>query len=158
MQFRLASPSERPALEPLIVASFEPITWFKKVDARFGPLNGHDWRDRWRLRLDKVFASQIILAGEHEGAIAAVSTGAYESETRLGFIDLLAVSPSFQGHGFGREMLRAMVEHFRQLGARHVHLDCLTDNAKGMSLYGAEGWTPIAESMHWFLEIPDPAP
>lgn len=156
MQFRIAAPAEFPRVEELVIASFEPITWFKKIDERFGPLNGCDWRERWHQRLEKVFATQIILAGEVDGEIAAVSTGTYEASPRLGFIDLLAVDQHYQGRGFGKLMLGGMVEHLRGLGARYVHLDCLMDNEKGMGLYARQGWAPVAGSMKWFLEIPPP--
>lgn len=154
MRFRLATSADFPALETLIIASFEPITWFKEIDAQFGALNGHDWHARWQHRLAKVFAEEIILVGETEsGEIAAASTGTYDAKQCLGFVDLLAVGVAHQGHGLGGEMLRAMLDHFRTLGARHAHLDCLTSNERGMKLYESEGWTPVATSMKWFIAL-----
>lgn len=154
LRFRLADPSEYPALRAMIVASFEPITWFKKVDERYGPLNGCDWTARWQQRLDAVFASQIILVGE-AGAVVAVSTGTYDDRTRLGFIDLLAVDQRHQGHGYGRAMLRGMLAYLRGLGAEHAHLECLSDNDKGNALYRSEGWDAVSSSIKWFVRIPE---
>lgn len=153
MQFRLAAPHEHKALGDMIAGSFEPITWFKKVDARFGPLNGCDWRERWNQRLAKVFATQIVLVGEDERQIVAVSTGTYDRANRLGFVDLLAVERRFQRRGYGRLMLRGMLDHFRSLGAEHAHLECLDDNDAGNALYAAEGWTEVARSVKWFVRI-----
>ncbi len=153
LQFRLARPEEHDTLRPLIIDSFEPITWYRKVDATFGPLNGLDWRERWNLRLDKIFSTQIILVGELDSQIAAVATGTYTAATRLGFVDLLAVPLPHQGKGLGREMLRGMLDHLRALGAEHAHLDCLTDNDRGNALYAAEGWTNIASSNHWLIRL-----
>ena len=50
LAFRLAAPQDYEPLEKLTLESIEPITWLRTVDARFGPLNGLDWRARWRLR------------------------------------------------------------------------------------------------------------
>lgn len=153
MTFRLAEPADLPLLRQMIIDSFEPITWFKHLDERFGPLNGCDWRRRWELRLDKVFASQMILVGEVDGEVVAAATGAYDAEPALGFIDLLAVKPSAQGRGYGRTMLRGMLAHLRSLGARYCHLECLTDNDVGNALYRAEGWQLVAQSNRWFIEL-----
>jgi ribosomal protein S18 acetylase RimI-like enzyme len=151
--FRLAKPSEFPFLQEMIVDSFEPITWFKKLDERFGPLNGCDWRARWIDRLERVFATQIVLVGEGGGEIVAVATGTMDRTTRLGFIDLLAVGRKQQGKGYGRDMLRGMLDRFRQAGMQHANLECLTDNEPGNSLYRSEGWEIMASSHRWFISL-----
>ena len=73
LQFHLATASEHPRIESMVIDSFEPITWFKKLDARVGPLNGKDWRTRWQTRMRRVFESQIVLVGESGGELAAMS-------------------------------------------------------------------------------------
>lgn len=153
LTFRLATTSDHAAVERLLIDSFEPITWQKKIDANYGPLNGCDWRARWQSRLQKIFATQIVLVGEFNGQIAAVATGMVEHESALGFIDVLAVGRNFQGRGFGREMLRAMIGQFQLLGCQYVHLDCLTDNDVGNALYASEGFTEVARHIRWFRKI-----
>jgi len=152
--FRPAIPSDFERLEKMILASFEPVTWARKVDEVFGPLNGKDWRERWRSRIRKIFASQILLVGEAEGAIAAFASGTLDTEFCLAYIDLLAVDPRFQGRGFGREMLRGMLRHLKQQGAVHAHLDCLTTNETGNDLYRSEGFVEAACHIRWFIKIP----
>lgn len=154
LAFRLAAPEDYPALESLTLDSFEPITWFRKVDERFGPLNGKDWRQRWRSRFRRAFDSQRVLVGEADGQIVAFASGTIDTETALGFIDLLAVDRRCQGQGYGREMLRGMLDYMKSQGAAHAHLECLTDNDTGNSLYRSEGFEVLACSNHWFLRIP----
>jgi ribosomal protein S18 acetylase RimI-like enzyme len=151
--FRLATPADYNRLEELVIASFEPITWFRRADERFGPMNGLDWRARWRLRFTKVFHSQIVLVGEEAGEIAAIATGTIEPETRLGYIDLLAVDQRRQGRGYGRAMLHGMLRHMREQGAEHVHLECLTTNQAGNALYQSEGFQEVARSIRWLIKI-----
>jgi ribosomal protein S18 acetylase RimI-like enzyme len=153
LECRLADPSEYPTLREMILESFAPITWYRKVDEKMGPLNGHDWRTRWHLRLDKVFATQIILAGEAAGGVVAAATGTVNDTTRLGFIDLLAVDVRHQGKGYGRAMLRGMLDHLRRLGMEHVYLECLTDNDPGNALYASEGWQIVASANFWFTKL-----
>ncbi|MBI3468961.1 MAG: GNAT family N-acetyltransferase [Planctomycetes bacterium] len=153
LAFRPAAADDFAQLERLVIGSFEPITWIKKLDAKVGPLNGCDWRARWQARLRHVFETEVILLGETEGAICAMSSATIEREPALAFIDLLAVDREFQGRGFGRAMLRAMIEHVKGLGCQYVHLDCLTDNDAGNELYRSEGFEEVARHIRWFRKI-----
>jgi len=154
LSFRLAQPAEYPQLEKLTIDAFEPITWMKKADERFGPLNGLDWRARWQARFSHVFHTQHVLVGEEAGEVVALATGTIDDAARLGFIDLLAVDQRFQGRGYGREMLRGMLAYFREQGAGHAHLECLTDNDVGNCLYASEGFEEVARSVRWFKRLP----
>jgi ribosomal protein S18 acetylase RimI-like enzyme len=151
--FRLADPSEYSHLEKMIIDAFEPITWFRTVDRVFGPPNGLDWRERWRLRLKSVFACQTLLVGEAEGAVVAFASGTLDPATRSAYIDLLAVDNRRQGQGYGREMLRGMLAYMKQEGAEHAHLDCLASNEAGNRLYDSEGFTKVAESFRWWIRL-----
>src|SRR5690242_3629115 len=112
---READRSEYPRIEALVIDSFGPITWARRLDERFGPLHGLDWRARWQLRMRKILSEQMILVGEAEGALAAVATGTLDRETKLAYIDLLAVERGRQRSGYGREMLRGAIAHFGRL-------------------------------------------
>ena len=158
LKFRIAEESDYQRLEDLCIGSFEPITWSKKADERFGPLNGKDWRQRWQARFSAVLKTQTILIGEIAGEagreIAAFASGTVDKDTLLGFIDLLAVDQRFQGRGYGREMMRGMLEWMKNHGAVHAHLECLADNDAGNSLYRSEGFAEVARSIRWFIKIP----
>ena len=154
LTFRLAAPSDYELLERLCIDSFEPITWLKKADKQFGPLNGKDWRARWQLRFRHVFTTQTVLIGELDGEVAAFATGTVDPATLLGFIDILGVSQKLKGRGYGREMLRGMLEWMKEQGAVHANLECLADNDAGNSLYRAEGFVEVARSIRWFIKIP----
>lgn len=154
LRFRLAVPSEYKQLESLVIDSFEPITWLKSADEKFGLLNGLDWRRRWQLRFRRIFDSEMVLVGELDGGVVACATGTLEAETKLGYVDLLAVDSRFQGRGLGREMLRGMMRHLKAQGAVHCHLECLADNEAGNRLYESEGFEEAARSIRWFIKIP----
>jgi ribosomal protein S18 acetylase RimI-like enzyme len=150
LTIRPAIAADHDALETMVINSFEPITWQKTLDARFGPLNGCDWRERWQRRLRKIFGTQEVLVGDCEGRLAAMASGTVDRKSALGFIDVLAVSRDFQARGLGREMLRAMIAHLKSLGCEYVHLDCLTNNDAGNALYQSEGFEEVARHIRWF--------
>ncbi len=153
LQFRLARRSDYDSVEHMVISSFEPITWFKKLDERYGSLNGMDWRQRWRARMTRVFETEIGLVGETGSSMVAFASGTLDSQTRMGFVDLLAVDRSQQGKGYGREMLRGMLDHFKREGALYVNLECLVDNDTGNSLYRSEGFEEVARSIRWFKKL-----
>jgi len=153
LHFRPPQPAEYDALEKMTIDAFEPITWLKKADQKFGPLNGLDWRRRWQKRFRKIWETQVILLGEAEGEVVALATATIDEDSRLGYIDLLGVDQRFQGRGHGREMLRGMLHHLKERGCEHVHLECLQDNVAGNKLYRSEGFTEIARSLRWFIRI-----
>jgi ribosomal protein S18 acetylase RimI-like enzyme len=150
---RVATAADHTAIERLVIAAFEPITWQKKLDARFGSLNGLDWQARWHERLQKIFATQIVLLGESNGKLAAVATATIDPSAALGFIDVLAIGPEFQGQGLGREMLRGTMQHLKSIGCQYVNLDCLTDNDAGNALYASEGFEEAARHIRWFRKL-----
>jgi len=154
LDVRPAEASEYQKIEDMVIESFEPITWFKKLDDRIGPLNGRDWRVRWKDRLRHVFETEMVLVGEAAGELAAMASGTLDQGAALGYIDLLAVDRRFRGHGYGREMLRGMMQHMKALGGQYVYLDCLTDNDTGNTLYRAEGFEEVARQVRWFRRIP----
>ena len=153
LHFRPAEFGERQKIQDMVIESFEPITWFKKLDAQFGPLNGKDWRMRWQARMSRVFETQIVLVGETGDGIAAMSSGTIEQDAALGYIDLLAVDRQFRRRGYGKEMLRGMMRHMKSFGAQYVYLDCLTDNDTANALYRSEGFAEIARQIRWFRKI-----
>lgn len=154
LEFRLAAAPEHSRIEEMVLESFEPITWAKELDARVGPLNGRDWRARWQARMRRVFETEIVLVGESAGEMVAMSSGTFDRDEALAYIDLLAVDRRFQGRGYGREMLRGMIRHMQDLGARYVHLDCLVNNDTANALYRAEGFEEVARHVRWFRRIP----
>ncbi|MEK7408922.1 MAG: GNAT family N-acetyltransferase [Acidobacteriota bacterium] len=155
LAFRSATPADYTMLEGMIIDAFEPITWMKKADERFGPLNGRDWRQRWQSRVTHIFATQMVLVGQTGGGIVAMASGTIDPAARLAFIDLLAVDQRFQGRGYGRAMLHGMLKHMKEQGAVHAHLECLTDNDAGNNLYREEGFEEVARFIRWFVKIPD---
>ncbi len=153
LTFRPAEAADHAKIEAMVIDSFEPITWIRKLMDRSGPMNGQDWRDIWHKRMERILASQIILIGETDGELAAMSSGTIDPGPALGYIELLAVDRRYPRRGYGREMLRAMMEYLRDLGAQYVYLDCLTDNDVANSLYRAEGFEPVAQQYRYFRKL-----
>jgi ribosomal-protein-alanine N-acetyltransferase len=103
--------------------------------------------------MQNIFKTQMLLVGELEGRPIAFASGSYDEAARLGFVDVLAVAREHQGRGYGREMLRGMLAHFKTLGAEQAHLECLADNDPGNRLYESEGFVEVARSIRWYIRL-----
>ncbi len=153
LTFRLATSADYAFVEPMVIEAFANITWLRTVDEMFGPLNGLDWRERWRMRVKHAFSDETVLLGEADGRVVAFASGTLDTATRSAYIDLLAVDAREHGKGYGREILRGFIAHMKQRGAQHAHLDCLAHNKAGNSLYESEGFQVVANHLHWWIKL-----
>ena len=153
LTIREATPEERASIVDLLIRAFEPITYFKKAEARFGRLNERDWRERFRARAEKALECQTAFVGLEDKALTACAIGGYDPQFRLAYLDLLGVEPAAHGKGHGRRMLRAFEGWAREQGAEAVNLECLTDNDGANQLYQAEGYEEAARQIRWFKRL-----
>lgn len=74
--------------------------------------------------------------------LGEVRSGEFGIEEPMGWVEHLGVDPGFRGRAIGRQMLDAMLEHFRRRGARSVQT--LVDEEMGeiLSFFSALGFQP----------------
>jgi ribosomal protein S18 acetylase RimI-like enzyme len=153
LTLRLAAPADYAAVEPMVIDAFAQVTWLRTVDEMFGPLNGLDWRARWRMRVKHAFDEETVLLGEDKGRIVAFASGTLDDATRSTYINLVAVDSREQGKGYGREILRGFMAHMKERGAEHAHLECLVHNTAGNRLYESEGFKVVADHLRWWIKL-----
>ena len=152
LTFREPDPTDHEAIVAMVVASFGPVTWYRKLDANLEPLNGRTWDERFEDRVRDALATQYVVIGETDGRLESFTSGTYDERSKAAFLDLLAVAPSAQGKGLGREALREFERRMQARGALYLHLDCLTNNGAN-KLYEAEGFFEAARHIRWFKKI-----
>lgn len=87
---------------------------------------------------------------ERDGA--AVATVALNLRDGVGGIYGLAVDPSLQGHGIGREVLAVSCRELRAQGADRVTLEVAIDNDRALGLYLSVGF--VGEATEDYFELP----
>jgi len=150
---RRGTPDDLPSLIEVSLASFATVTWQRTVDAKFGPLGGLDWRERWRRRVERALQEQTFLVLLEEDRIAGYACGTVDPVTGLGHLDILAVDPAYQGKGYGRRLLYAFEDWVRSQGGSHLTLESLTDNETANRLYQSERYQVLASHLNWFKKI-----
>lgn len=150
---RPSLPNDLPRLIEVSLAAFGTVTWQRAVDQHFGPLHGLDWRERWRRRVERAFREQTFLVLEEGGRIMGYACGTMDAASGLGHLDILAVDPVHQGHGYGRRLLYAFENWVRSQGGAHLTLESLADNETANALYRREGYQTLANHLNWFKRI-----
>ncbi|GGK92057.1 ribosomal protein S18 acetylase RimI-like enzyme [Curtobacterium luteum] len=77
--------------------------------------------------------------------VTAPGTGGPEDPEDAAYLSLLAVHPRAQGHGLGRDLLRAAVDAAPRSGHARCVLHALEDNAPALGLYRSAGFRPWGE-------------
>ena len=84
----------------------------------------------------------VLLAGDGPHGFAqlrfrpSLYTGALDA-----YLEELYVVPGRRGHGLGRALLEAAMEHARQRGAAHIDLSTSEDDVAARALYESTGFT-----------------
>lgn len=83
-------------------------------------------------------ADELLLVGVMDGEIVATVMGGYEGHR--GWINYLAVKPSRQGLGLGRQMMTAIEEKLLGLGCPKINLQVRSSNRDVIAFYQAIGF------------------
>jgi ribosomal protein S18 acetylase RimI-like enzyme len=106
---------------------------------------GHPWQP-----LDFEAPQEPALVAERDGTIVA-TLRVHKSQDEWGIYGL-AVQPSQQGRGIGRDLLRRVCRQANEADVKHLHLEVEVDNDRALSLYTSLGFTRT--STEDYFEIP----
>ena len=131
-------------------ARFRVVDWDERYGNAFGRLN-REWLDRY-FRVETVdepvlddprtnvlnHGGVILYAIVEEEAIGTVALK-HQGE---GIFELtkMAVTEPFQGRGIGRDLLRAAIDRFHEMGGRSLYLESNSRLAPALALYESAGF------------------
>lgn len=152
-------PDDLPTLKEITVAAFQHVSIESNIEAKFGPIAGHDWRWRKARHLDHDLTLPLaaILVAELDGEVVGyISTWISEPEG-VGYIPNLALRESQRRQGLGRQLIEQALAHFRRAGIRYARIETLDQNPIGQHLYPALGFQEVARQVHYFACLDDDA-
>ena len=81
---------------------------------------------------------ELFLVGEIDGEIVSSIMGGYEGHR--GWVNYLAVSPSHQKKGYGRQLMDAVEVKLREMGCPKINLQVRDTNLEVIEFYKAIGY------------------
>jgi len=84
------------------------------------------------------FNSELFLVGELNNTIIASVMGGYDGHR--GWINYLAVSPEYQGSGYGRKIMQAVELLIKDKGCPKINLQVRESNKNIINFYKAIGY------------------
>ena len=126
------------------------VDWHERYGDAFGRLN-REWLDRY-FRVEAV--DEPVLDDprtnvlDHGGVILyavangeAIGTVALKHQGDKVFeLTKMAVTEPFQGRGIGRDLLRAAIERFHEIGGRMLYLESNSRLGRALALYESAGF------------------
>ena len=90
----------------------------------------------------------VFLLGTVDGTDVACG-GLKPLAEGVGEVKRMYVVPAHRGRGYSRALLRALVQHARDIGLREVRLETGTRQPAAVGLYESEGFLPIPPFGYW---------
>lgn len=102
------------------------------------------------------FEEELVASGRWYLGVERVADGALVGYAGLWFdgydtqVMTIAVDAAHQGHGLGRRLLEALIEHAREVGALQVLLEVRVDNAPAIHLYESAGFQMLGRRRAYY--------
>ena len=126
LHIRLATPSDRQRLIPVINAAFAIETFLEGTRTD---------DERLAAMMQK---GEILLAENSSGQILACIYS--ETHGTRGYLGMLAVDPAHQRYGLGKQMLAASEDHFRAKGCEAIDITVLSLRPELLPIYKRLGF------------------
>lgn len=95
-----------------------------------------DTEQSLKLFIEKNPSTCLVL--KENGRLIGTVLGGFDG--RRGYIYHLAVDPDYRGKGYGKALLRRVLQELEALGAEKVHLFTFHDNQAAAEFYLSQGW------------------
>jgi len=107
-----------------------------------------------RMRFDGVDLSRSCIAriNDEDAAIVLIAPRGWSSR-----VAAMGVMKAQRGKGLGRAVLRSLMDEARELGERHMELECIATNERGLALYAGEGFERRSRLVGFEAEAPSAA-
>lgn len=142
-----ATRHDLPELMAVAAAVFDAGRW--NVDPRVGAAASRRRYAHWVERSLAGGAQQVLLARDH-GAVAGFFIMEDLDDT-ASYWHLTAISPQYQGRGWGRRLWTSMIGRHAAAGRRSVRTTIAARNLPVVNLYARQGWRfeDCQMTFHW---------
>jgi len=147
--------SDRDSLMEITITCFPKVSIDRNIEDRFGTVGGKDWtwRKKRQIEADIEACPEGILVAEMDGNVVGYITCRLDAASKVGHISNMAVLPTYQGRGLGKQLMQAALDHFRKEGMKLARIETLEQNEVGSSFYPKAGFVEVARQIHYAMPL-----
>ncbi len=152
---RTAKKEEYTLLPDILRDSFASGSADKRLEDKFGRVNGFDW---WERKSEDII-KQIedfpagVFVEELEGEIAGFMTTYIDAKFSVGRICTISVKPEYQGRGIGTRFIKHALNMFKEYELKLARIEVMEENPKALELYKKLGFEPFANLVNLAMKI-----
>lgn len=142
-------------LKRITIECFAGVAFDQMLEARFGLLNGTDWRSRKARHIEDDAATNAsgIFIAEENGKILGYITSTLDRVAGKGRIPNLAVVAEAQGKGIGRQLIQHALDYFKREGMAYAVIETMAGNEVGQHLYSSCGFVEIGRQIQYAMKL-----
>jgi len=155
MMIRCFEEKDREAVKNIAAICFEGVSIDCNIEARYGVINGLDWKTRKKRDIDQDLNKnpEGVFVAEENGAPVGFITTVFDSDTLIGRIPNLSVLSCARGKGLGRKLIDCAVEYLKNKGMKYIQIETLEQNSLTMDFYPKEGFQEIAGKVYFIRPL-----
>ncbi len=147
-------PQDLPRLKEITTICFEGVSIDRNIERQFGHVGGHDWAWRKGRHIDADVAPPndegvFVYEDAESGEVIGYITCRIDPNSKIGQIPNLAVHPSAQGQGIGKELMQHAFDYFQAAGMELAKIETLDQNPVGQQFYPQMGFQEVARQIHY---------
>ena len=148
-------PSDLEVLRQITAICFENVSIDRNIEVKFGVIGGVDWKQRKisHINADVEANPDGVFVAEIDGEIAGYITTRINRWTKIGGIPNLAVHPTFQRRGLGKQLIEAALAYFKGERMLYAKIETLEQNQIGATFYPQMGFVEIARQIHYVCPL-----
>ena len=153
---RKAKPEDVESILEITAEAFKNYTIYHLLEKRYGVKFGgkpwYEWKKRELKKFCDSFLNRIYIA-ELDGKIVGYMTYYLDRERKMGEVGNNAVAPQYQRRGVATELLRKVLETFREEGMEYAYVGTLENDVPARRLYEKVGFKELCRSIHYSMKL-----
>ena len=155
MIIRRYEETDRESVKAITAICFEGVSIDYGIEAKYGPIDGKDWRWRKVRHIDDDITANAegIFVAVENGEVIGYVTSRVDHDSKIGWIPNLAVLPEYQQRGIGKNLIETALIYMAEAGMLYARIETLAHNTVGQHFYPSMGFEEVARQIYYIMPL-----